>query len=244
MPDRYHVARAMIASLRSPSMSVGWWLLVVAITSCTNLLDFFAAPKAGQTIGGAFAFAALIRVALVFWLSYALIRRLAGTDRPAAVTPALARFVGFQIGMLVLFGAITGFVSRVLGVEMGGALGAIMTFLIMTGTYLALVRLLAWQAALAVGDASLGPARAWHGLADAKVPLAIGYLVIAGVSAVHSALTHLAIASDRSIGLAGLALVDGAVSAVQLVLICALSVTAWRLATDRSAALREGVALA
>jgi hypothetical protein len=244
MPDRYHVARAMIASLRSPSMSPGWWLLAIAVTSSTNLLDFFAAPKAGQQIGGAFAFAALVRVALVFWLSYALIRRLAGTDRPTAITPALARFVAFQIGMLVLFGAITGFVSRVLGVEMGGALGGIVTFLIMTGTYLALVRLLAWQAALAVGDRDLGPARAWHGLADAKVPLVIGYLIIAGFSAVHSALTHLAIASERSAGLAGLALVDGVVSAVQLVLICALSVTAWRLATGRSAALREGVALA
>lgn len=68
--------------------------------------------------------------------------------------------------------------------------------------------------------------------------------MIAAVAALHSVLTRMALATDAPAALTGLALIDGLVSAVQLVLICSLSVVAWRLARERGGALRDGVAVA
>jgi hypothetical protein len=238
------VARAMAAEVKSPRMGAGWWLLAIAIASGTNLLDFLAAPRGGAAPGALFAIAAFIRVALVFWLTYALIRRMAGLAEPGRITVAFGRFVLFQIGLVVLVGAVTGLATRALGLSADGVTGGITSFVAMSLVYLVIVRLFAWQAALAIGDGTMGPGRAWRALAGHVGPLAGAYLAIAGFAAVHAALTRLALATDGGAALAGLALVDGAVSAVQLVLTCALGVVAYRLASGRAGALREANALA
>lgn len=119
--DRYEIAASTIALARSPRMGAAWWALAIAVTSGTNLLDFLAAARPGAATSAAFAVAAVIRLALVFWLSYALIRQLAGEARPAAPTAAFGRFALFQLGMVVLLGGAVGLVGRVFGLGADGA---------------------------------------------------------------------------------------------------------------------------
>src|SRR3712207_6613219 len=91
------VLGGMLALLRLPHMTTAWWLLAIAITGGTNLLDFIAAaqPDAGRT--PLFAVAALLRVGLVFWLGYAVIRHFAGEPSPMKITAAFFRFALFMI---------------------------------------------------------------------------------------------------------------------------------------------------
>jgi hypothetical protein len=237
------VPRAMLKL--AGSLGAGWWLLAAAITSGTNLLDFFAAAQPDAARSLLFVAAALVRALLVFWLAYALIRRMAGTAEPMKPTFAFLRFALFMLGTVFVLGAATGLGTVITGAPADSAAAGIAAFLIITLVSVALVRLFAWQAALAVGDRTLGPAGAWRGLAGLMGGLVAAYLIVAAVSAAHGFLTRLAIASaDAPAALVALAVVDGLVSAVQLMLGCALAVAAWRLARDRSGALREDAAVA
>lgn len=235
--------RSMLALART--LSPAWWLIAIAVTGGTNLLDFFAAAQPGARTSPLFAAAAIVRIALVFWISYALIRRLAGHDAPARITMAFARFSLLAFAQVVLLGSMAAVARLLIGpdgsrVELGIAL-----FLLTTAIMLILVRLYAWQAALAVGDRTLGIGGAWRKLASHKFGLAAAYLVISAVAVVHMFLTQMALASGGEAGpLTALAIVDGVVSAVQLVLGASLAVAAWRLAGQGGEALRERAAVA
>ncbi|MFN3943450.1 MAG: hypothetical protein ACK4K7_00805 [Allosphingosinicella sp.] len=223
-------------------MGRGWWIVAFAVTAGTNLIDFFVIA-AGGAATPAFTAAVAVRVVLVFWLGYALTRRLAGVERPAAPTAALGRYALFMIGVTVLMGAMTGLATLIVGnrgVATTGAVSALLGAL----AGLLLVRLFAWQAALAVGDRTLGPTGAWRRLAGQNGALVLAYLAILPVVAAHHALTHYALQLfDRPDLLAAVAIVDGLVSALQLALSAALAVVAWTIAAG-SRPLREAPALA
>jgi hypothetical protein len=211
-------------------MGPGWWIVAVAVTAGTNLIDFFVVAAGGGATP-AFIAAALVRVGLVFWLGYALTRRLAGVERPAAPTMALARYALFMLAVAIAMGVLTG-------------LATLISFLLCTLAGLLLVRLYAWQGALAVGDRTLGPAGAWRRLAGRTGALVLAYLAILPVAAVHHALTHYALQLlERPDLLAAIAIGDGLASALQLALTAALAVVAWTMAS-RPEPLREAPALA
>lgn len=236
-------ARSMLALARS--LSAGWWLLIIAVTSLTNLLDFLAAAQPDAARSPQFAAAALIRVALVFWVSYALIRRLGDHAAPMRLSPAFARFVLLAFAQLALVALAAGAARLIVGPSEARESAALLTtYLLLTLIMLVLIRLYAWQAALALGDRTLGAAGAWRRLAPYKLELATAYLLIVPVAALHMLLTEAALAGGSPGRLAVLALVDGLVSAGQLALSCSLAVAAWRLASARAEPLREGVAVA
>lgn len=238
------VTGEMLGMLGAP-MGGGWWLIAIAITSGTNLLDFFAAAQPDAARTSFFAVAALIRIVAVFWLGYALLRRLADVPAPWKPTLALGRFALFGLGIIVAMVLAGLLAALITGVDARAISTGIVTFLLMTLFAILIIRLYAWQAALAVGDRSLGPRRIWRALSGVTGSLIAAYLIVAVVAAVHSVLTRLAIASaDSSLTLILLALLDGLVSALQMVLMAGLSVTAWRIAKARAGALREPQAVA
>jgi hypothetical protein len=223
-------------------MGPGWWIVAVAVTAGTNLIDFFVVAAGGGATP-AFIAAALVRVGLVFWLGYALTRRLAGVERPAAPTMALARYALFMLAVAIAMGVLTGLATLIAGERGVAATGAV-SFLLGTLAGLLLVRLYAWQGALAVGDRTLGPAGAWRRLAGRTGALVLAYLAILPVAAVHHALTHYALQLlERPDLLAAIAIGDGLASALQLALTAALAVVAWTMAS-RPEPLREAPALA
>lgn len=238
------VAR-MYGTLRGSGMTAPWWLLTIGITSGTNLLDFFAATQPDALTSLFFLFAVVVRILLVFWLAYALLRRLGGLAAPLRIGAPFFRFALFAICTIALIG-LSGAISSMLtsGLDRP-VLTVIGTYVVLTLIVMALVRLYAWQAALAIGDRKLGASGAWRSLAPEHGRLALGYVAILPVAIVHATLTHFAVSGGLAPApLALLAIVDGIVSAVQLVLAAALAVIAWRIATAKSGALREEAALA
>lgn len=238
------IFNSMIAAARG--LPLPWWLLTIAITVGTNALDFFAAAegtKPGQS--PAFIVSAIVRALLVFWLGYALLRRIAGVERPGRIGMPFLRVTLFTFGFLMLMGLCSLAGSALTGGGRTSAMGALVSSVIMALVVIALLRLYAWQAALAVGDRSLGPLGAWRALSGRHVELAIAYLPIALIAFIHTLLTRMALEPQSSTErLALLAAGDGIVSALQLILGCALSVAAWRAAHDRAQPLREPRALA
>lgn len=234
---------AMLAGAKS--LPAGWWLLVVAITAGTNALDFFAAQDPDARRSAFFAVAAAIRVLLVFGLAYALLRRLADARPALRFGMTMLRTFLFMVGTVALLAGSAALAALITGGDARSMEVAVAVPIITTLVTVALVRLYAWQAALAVGDRELGPAGAWRALAGAHGRLAAAYLIVAAIGVVHSLLTRLAIVPGRTAeSLLALAAVDGIVSALQLVLGCALAVAAWRAARTRAEPLREAAAVA
>lgn len=232
------VVAEVYAALRAPAMTPGWWALLVAVTAGTNLADLFAATQPGARTSAAFALAALVRVLLVFWIGYALLRRLGGVARPLKVTGALFRYALFGIGLIALLAGC----SLLAGYAVPDSMLARMflTYGLLTVAVMALAPLYAWQAALAAGDRSFGPGGLWQALRSCHADLAMAYLAILPVALIHAGLTFAAIRTGAaSAALALLALVGGLVSAVQLVLMAALAVIGWRLAGGHSPSLRD-----
>jgi hypothetical protein len=245
MDERRVTAFLTEMAARAKGLPVSWWLLVVAITAGTNALDFFAAagPDAKRSLP--FILSALVRVLLVFWLGYALLRKLARERAPMRIGMPFLRVVLFMLGTAALMAAATGIGAKAGGGDPRSFTAAVVMWLVMTGISLALVRLYAWLAALAVGDRRLGPMGAWRGLAGCHAGLALAYLAVSLVAALHSALTRLALLPGLPrASLGGLALADGLVSGVQQGLASALAVAAWRVARERAGPLRESLAVA
>lgn len=233
----------MVAGAKA--LPLGWWLLAAAITSGTNTLDFVAAAEPDGKRSAFFAAAAALRIALIFWLAYALLRKLAGAERPMRIGMPFLRLSLYMIATIVVVaaaGALGAFASD------GDPLNPFAVFvswIAMSLAGIALVRLYAWQTALAVGDRTLGLQGGWRSLAGCHIALALAYLPIAAIALVHSLLTRLALSPGRSRDeLFALAACDGILSAVQLVLSASLAVQAYRTAKAGSGALREGGGLA
>ena len=209
------------------------WLLVLAVTAGTNALDFLAAPPPGERPDAAFAAAAAVRVGLVLWLGYFLVRRFAGTARPGRIGMPFFRFTLYSLAVAAVMGLCAFLARRLVETPQ---LQVVLAGLLFAALTLALIRLLAWQAALAAGDRALGAGGAWRNLADCHGALAVAYLPVVPLALLHSGLTMAAVRTPGGMGATlGLALVDGAVSGLQIAYSCALAAFAWKLARERAA---------
>jgi hypothetical protein len=223
--------RETLATLRT--MRAGVLAVLLAGTVGTNLLDFATAPAPGARPDGMFVAAAVLRIVIVLWVSYGLQRHLAGGDQPFRPQAALGRFVALQIPLLIGFGLATQ-----LGQIMQGPgpvpLATQWLFALLPGALYALftVRLLAWNAALAMGEPLRGLGRIWRGQSGYDAPLCAAYLsLVLPIAAIHLAMTLVALRTvmtpDAKLILA---VIDALFQALQLALTCALGAVAWRIA--------------
>jgi hypothetical protein len=227
--------RATIAVART--LDARGWAMLLAVTIGTNLIDF-AVVAPGERPGAAFAAAAFLRVALVFWIAYALLRRLAGVPEAERITPAFFRLALLQIGLAVLagLGSRAGFAVAGPRADLAGEW--LVALIAMTLIGLLTIRLLAWHAALAVGApfGSIGPV--WRAQRGGTMATAIGFLVlVVPFAALHLALTLIAVRVPLAAAPhVALGIVDGVVQAGQLLLSLALAIVAWRAAGSIGAA--------
>lgn len=224
------VRRAVLAALGA--IDPVTWMLAAAIAIGTNLSDFAVVPAPGEPPRAAFFVAVAARVALVFWISFALPRRIAGVARPYAVTRGFWPFALLLFLLMIGSGA----AQRLL-------LGSVVDELPLERQWLLMligaaawggitIRLAAWQAHLALD----GPVRSLGALFSAQkgvtFPILLAFIaLILPLAAIHLALTLIAVKLVfPPATFAALAVVDGAVQTVQLALTAALSVVALRLA--------------
>ncbi len=206
---------------------------LLAATVGTNLLDCVTVPATGGKPGAGFLIAAIVRVVAVFWVSYAVQRHLAGGAQPFRPGLALGRFVLLQIALLIGFG-----LAMRLGLIVQGpgpnplATQWLYAFLATALYALLTIRLLAWNAALAMGEpfGALGPV--WRGQAGRLGAIAGGFIsLILPVAALHLAFTLVAVKTVLSFQTQlALGVIDGLFQALQVMLTCALGTVAWRIA--------------
>jgi hypothetical protein len=225
------LGRETLATLRT--MRSGVLVALLAGTVGTNLLDFATAPAPGARPDSGFVAAAAVRIVVVLWVSYGVQRHLAGGTQAFQPKAALARFSLLQIALLVGFGLATR-----LGIIMQGPgpapLATQWLFALVPAAFYALftIRLLAWSAALAVGEPFAALGRVWRGQSGHDLGLCSAYLsLVLPVAAIHLAMTLVALkiamgAETRLV----LAVVDGLFQALQLGLTCALGAVALRIA--------------
>lgn len=222
--------RDVLRLLKAPALDGFGWSVLAAVTIGTNLLDFASVPLAGAPPGVPFLFAALARAALLFWAGYAITRHMAGVPRAYAITPAFARYAAYSLLILAAFFVVVGGGTRLLGQDAplerqwltmlaGIALLGILT-----------IRLLAWSAALATGAGFASLGSLWRAQRGRDLPIILAFVaLVLPLAAIHLALTLVGIRLPLSANAtAALAVVDGAVQALQLAITCALAVVAWR----------------
>lgn len=232
--------RGTIALMRSGRVTPRLWLLGFVVLACTTLGEIRLLPAGGAGLAAAM----LLRVLLVVWLGYGLLRACGGSARPLEIATPYARFLGaflllFAGQLLVLMLA-----DRLIGEEAVLADRWLAQFLATLGWMVATIRLFAWQAALALGDRRLGAAGAWAGLAGVTLPLVKALMwLVAPFLAIHLALSLLLIEGGPAFrGTTGvaLALIDALVSLGQLGFGSALCVAAWTVARARTGELETG----
>jgi hypothetical protein len=228
--DGRAIRRAML--VRAGTLGISDWSMLLAVTIGTNLLDFAAVAPPGGRSGPMFLLAAALRVVLVFWIIYVLLRRLTGTARPFRIDSGFWRLALLQLGLLIFAGLATrlGLIlmgphptlaGQWLGALIGMALAGLLT-----------IRLAAYHTALAVGApfAALGPL--WRNQKDATTGLVIAFVVLVlPIAALHLALTLVGLRIPmQPVPHTLLVVADGVVQAWQLILTLALATVAWRIA--------------
>ncbi|WP_380872876.1 hypothetical protein ACFB49_37720 [Sphingomonas sp. DBB INV C78] len=239
-PSVAGIRRAVMDHLKPPFMPAELWLIVLFVTTATNLIDFAVKPDPGMAETPLFVAAMVVRVIAVFWINFAIIRRMAGITNPFAPGLPLLRFGALTF----LLAAGSGIFAVVANVAAGAEaeiadrwMARILSLMIWTAFT---IGLFAWQAALAIDDPEF-KLQGMHQRQRGKLtPLWLAFAaIILPFAAIHVALTMIGVKLALSpAALAALALVDGAASTVQLVATCALAVVAWKLASP----LREGPA--
>lgn len=224
------VARAALQLL--PRLSAPFVVALLAVTIGTNLLDFATLPAAAARPGASFALAALVRVALVFWISFVVQRRL--IDPAAGLGPgrAIWPFVLLQILFLVGMIAIRAVTLRIAPPAPTLAGEWLANFLSMALWALIAIRLLSWNAALAVGARLDDLPELWRALRGQDLPLMAALLILVlPFAALHLAFTLIGVRVPMASGpLIFLGVVDGIVSALFIALNSALAAAALRLA--------------
>jgi hypothetical protein len=225
------VTRETIATLRTIRPATLAALLLATVGS--NLLDFATLPAPGAKADAGFILAAIVRIVAIFWVGYGVQRQLAGGAEPFRPSPALGRFVLLQIALLAGFGLATR-----LGIIVQGpgpnplATQWLYAFLAIAAYGLLTIRLLAWNAALAMGAPFAALGGLWRGQAGRLGTIAGAFVgLILPVAALHLAFTLVAIKMILSPeARLVLGVVDGLLQALQIGLSCALGVVAWRIA--------------
>jgi len=213
------------------------WAALLLVTIGTNALDFATAPVAGARPGLAFGLSACVRVALVFWITYAVQRRVLGQERAFRIERPFWPFLLLQFGFAVGLAMLTAILMRATGKPATLATEWLIGFLAMALWSLAAHRLFAWSAAVS-RDGRLGALPAlWKAQRGqgAAILRALAALILP-VAAVHLALTLIAVRLPMgATGHLAIALVDGVVSSLQLVLVAALGANVLRLASGAQA---------
>jgi hypothetical protein len=239
--ERAHAARSGVATLLRTA-GPEYWLLATLATTATNLLDFATLPVPGELPGPAFFAAAVARVLIVFYATFAIQRRMAKVSAPFAAGAPFVRFLLFSLAFAALYAAIGAGLSYGVMLPAMSISSQWLALLALAGLWgVLLIRLAAWGPALATGE----PFRALPGLfrrlRRSQVPLAFVFLqLVLPFAAIHLALALLGARLPLSgTAFAALALIDGVITAIQLLIASALGVFAWRIAQDRDGALRE-----
>jgi hypothetical protein len=222
------IRRDTLSVLRTMRPDVLGALMVATIGS--NLLDL-AAP--GATVLAGFV-AAIIQIAITFWASYAVQRQLAGSTRPFRPSAAMARFGVLQILLLVGFALATKLGTILQGPgDVPLATQWLFGFIALAFYALFTIRLLAWNAALAMGEPFSALGAIWRRQGAHLLTIGGAYVsLILPITAIHLAvsLVSLQIAMTANLRL-GLEIVDALFQALELGLAAALGVVAWRIAT-------------
>lgn len=228
------VRQALWRHLRAPVMTAELWLATAFVTIGTNLLDFATVPLPGERPGALFAAAAAVRVLLVFWIGYAVARQMGGAADPWRPRLAFVRYSALSVALLILFGLATRIGLMLVPGERTIAGEWVAVLLVVAAWSVLTIRLVGWGPALALDAPFRDLPRLWAGLRGAGVALAMVFVqVVLPFAAIHYALTLVGVRLPLDTpALAALAVVDGVVSAVQLVLTVALGVVAWRIARD------------
>ncbi|SFS04229.1 hypothetical protein [Sphingomonas jatrophae] len=210
------------------ALGPGWWLLVLAATTLSDLIDLAVIAPPGAT--------ALVRMVLLTCTGCAVLRRLGGIAAPGRPSRALARYALFETGMALLFG-----ISSHLLFVVGGlgdrplATTWLVTFLVAAAWSIATIRLTGISAALACGApfaAMRGAVAKTKGHATALA--ACVAQIVLPFTAIHLALVLLATSLPLPPkAIAALALLDGVVSAIAVLLALALLDAAWRIDARR-----------
>ena len=220
---------------RATGLDTRAWTVLLLATIGTNLLDFASAPPPGVPRDGSFLAAIAVRVIVVFWASYALQRRVLDVPRPYLVTWGLARFVALQIALLVPVALAARAAAALTGTDASPVAQWLATFIMLALVGLVLIRLLAWNAALARGERFGALPAIWHGQKGASGRLAQAFAVLVlPAAAVHLAMTMGALRMPHGLARLAIVLADGGVQAWQLLATLALSAIALDVATGRS----------
>ena len=229
------LAKASIALL--PRLGGATLVALLAVTIGTNLLDFAMIPAAGQRPGVAFAISAAIRVILVFWISFVVQRRIVDQRAGLGVGAGFWRFVLLQLLFLVGMVAVRAAVLKIAPPAPTLAGEWLANFIGLAVWGVIAIRLLAWNAALAVGAPFRELAVLWRGLKGQNAALiGVFVMIVLPPAALHLAFTLIGLRVHVAPGpLAFLSIADGLVSALQLALNCAVAAVALRLATNAQA---------
>lgn len=224
------VLRATLAALPTLGRLVA--LMLLAATIGTNLLDFASMPASGARPTVPFLAAAIVRVVLVFWIAYAVQRRLTATPCPFAVQPSFWRFCVLEVVLFVGFGICVKLALMAAGTSPPLATEWLASFLALALWSLATIRTLAWVAALGAGAPFAALPRLWRAQTGMDLALIGAFCaLVLPPAAIHLALTlvGLKVPLPPKPKLA-LLLCDGMVQALQLAFTCALAAVAWRIA--------------
>ena len=242
-PTTAEVRAAVFGRVRSVGPEYAMLAAFVAIGA--NLFDLASLPVPGAGSNGGFVAAAIVRIVAVFLATYAILRRMAETPAPFRPGAAMARFFALALLLAVLSGLVTAGGARLLGGdEMDLASRWLVTLALAALWGVVTIRLVGWPAVLANGEPFGALPAAFRRLRGCGGRLALVFLqLVLPFAAIHLALNLIGAALPLPGGaLAALALVDGVVSAIQLVLAAALAAVAMRIAADRAGALRDAPA--
>lgn len=228
-------ATIKVARRLSPAI----WLAVIAGTTGTNLLDFATLPVAGHKPGAGFVLSAIVRIVIVLWIAFAAQRALAGGDRPFQPSRAMGRFVLLVIAGMIL----TAVATKIAGFLRGPgpvplATDWLVAFLALAVIGLLTARMLAWLCGMAMGEPFAALPGLWRGQAHhSGTVITVFAGLILPILALHGALTMivLRIAMPMEMRLA-IGVIDGVISAIQLILTSALGTVGWKIARQIEAA--------
>lgn len=231
------VGSATLATARRLSPAI--WLAVIAGTTGTNLLDFATLPAPGTQPGFGFVVSGLLRVVIVLWVGFAAQRALAGGDRPFQPSAAMGRFLLLTVAGLVLMAIM----AKISGILRGPgpvplATDWLYAFLGLAAYGLLTARMLAWLCGLAMGQPFSALPALWRGQAHHSGQIITTFAgFILPIMALHGALTMIVIRIALPMELKmAIGVIDGVISAVQLILTSALGTVGWQIARQIDAA--------
>jgi hypothetical protein len=234
------IRRGVFARLRAAGPE--YWVLAAFATTAANLTDLAMLPATDEGTSGVVA--AIVRMLLVLGAGYAILRRMADVPRALAPGMAMVRFAAFSIVSLGLIRLLTRLIGRFTGIsEQPLSTQWLVMFSSAAVLGVVVIAVTPLAPALAAGTPFSGVAGIVRRTRGMRVALAAIFLqCVLPFAAVHLGLA-LIVAQLPLPGavIAALAVVDGIVSAMQLLFTAALGVTAWRMGEGRQALRKPGL---